>query len=67
MSKEGNWTSWPPHDHSEAKEGIYLHVDMPAPNFAIHLNYRDFNHPEIVAMTREGDAMAIKKSWSIRT
>ena len=63
MSKEGNWTSWPPHDHSEAKEEIYLYVDMPAPNFAIHLNYWDFANVEIVAMVREGDAVAIKKGY----
>ena len=63
MSKEGNWTSWPPHDHSEAKEEIYLYVDMPAPNFAIHLNYWDSNNPEIVAIVREGDAVAIKKGY----
>lgn len=63
MSKEGNWTSWPPHDHSEAKEEIYLYTDMPAPNFAIHLNYWDFNDPEIVAIVREGDAVAIKKGY----
>jgi len=63
MSKEGNWTSWPPHDHSEAKEEIYLYVDMPAPNFAIHLNYWDFDNAEIVAMVGEGDAVAIKKGY----
>ena len=63
MSKEGNWTSWPPHDHAEAKEEIYLYVDMPEPNFAIHLNYWDFKNPEIVAMVREGDAVAIKKGY----
>lgn len=63
MSKEGNWTSWPPHDHSQAKEEIYLYVDMPAPNFAIHLNYWDFQNAEIVAMVREGDAVAIQKGY----
>jgi len=63
MSKEGNWTSWPPHDHSEVKEEIYLYVDMPAPNFALHLNYWDFKNPEIVAMVQEGDAVAIKKGY----
>ena len=63
MSKEGNWTSWPPHDHSEAKEEIYLYTDLPDANFAIHLNYWDFNRPEIVAMVREGDAVAIKKGY----
>jgi 5-deoxy-glucuronate isomerase len=63
MSKEGNWTSWPPHDHSEVKEEIYLYVDMPDPHFAVHLNYWDFKKPEIVAMVREGDAVAIKKGY----
>ena len=63
MSKEGNWTSWPPHDHSEAKEEIYLYTDMPAPNFAIHLNYWNFKKPEIVAMVQDGDAVAIKKGY----
>jgi len=63
MSKEGNWTSWPPHDHSEAKEEIYLYVDMPAPHFAVHLNYWDFNNPEIITIVREGDAVAIKKGF----
>ena len=33
------------------------------PNFAIHLNYWDFKNPEIVAMVREGDAVAIKKGY----
>lgn len=63
MSKEGNWTSWPPHDHSEAKEEIYLYTDMPAPDFAIHLNYWDFHEPEIIALVSEGDAVAIKKGY----
>ncbi len=63
MSKEGNWTSWPPHDHSQVKEEIYLYVDMPAPHFAVHLNYWDFQNAEIVAMVREGDAVAIQKGY----
>ena len=63
MSKEGNWTSWPPHDHSTAKEEIYLYVDMPAPNFAVHLNYWDFRDPEVVTIVREGDAVAIQKGY----
>ena len=62
-SKEGNWTSWPPHDHSQVKEEIYLYVDMPAPQFAVHLNYWDFQNTEIVAMVREGDAVAIRKGY----
>lgn len=63
MSKEGNWTSWPPHDHSEVKEEIYLYVDMPEPNFAVHLNYWNFQEPEMIAIVREGDAVAIQKGF----
>jgi len=63
FSKDGNWTSWPPHDHSEAKEEIYLYIDMPGPNFGIHLNYTDFSDMEMVVPVWEGDAVAIKKGY----
>jgi len=63
FSKDGNWTSWPPHDHSEAKEEIYLYLDMPGPNFGIHLNYTDFRDMEMVVPVWEGDAVAIKKGY----
>lgn len=63
FSKDGNWTSWPPHDHSESKEEIYLYIDMPAPNFGIHLNYTDFQDMEMVVAVREGDAVAVKKGF----
>ncbi len=63
FSKDGNWTSWPPHDHSEAKEEIYLYIDMPHPNFGIHLNYTDFKDMEMVVPVWEGDAVAIKKGY----
>ncbi len=63
FSRDGNWTSWPPHDHSEIKEEIYLYVDMPEPSFALHLNYTDFKQMELVAPVWEGDAVAIKRGY----
>jgi 5-deoxy-glucuronate isomerase len=63
FSKDGNWTSWPPHDHSKEKEEIYLYIDMPHPNFGIHLNYVDFQEMEMVVPVWEGDAIAIKKGY----
>jgi 5-deoxy-glucuronate isomerase len=63
FSKDGNWTSWPPHDHSKEKEEIYLYIDMPHPNFGIHLNYNDFKDMEMVVPVWEGDAVAIKKGY----
>ena len=63
FSKDGNWTSWPPHDHWKEKEEIYLYIDMPHPNFGIHLNYTDFQEMEMVVPVREGDAIAIKRGY----
>ena len=63
FSKDGNWTSWPPHDHSKEKEEIYLYIDMPSPNFSIHLNYTDGRDMEMVVPVWEGDAVAIKKGY----
>jgi 5-deoxy-glucuronate isomerase len=63
FSKDGNWTSWPPHDHSKEKEEIYLYIDMLHPNFGIHLNYTDFREMEMVVPVWEGDAVAIKKGF----
>jgi len=63
FSKNGNWTSWPPHDHWQQKEEIYLYVDMPEPNFGLHLNYTDFRDMEMVVPVWEGDAVAIKRGY----
>ena len=63
FSKDGNWTSWPPHDHTKEKEEIYLYIDMPSPNFSLHLNYTDWKDMEMVVPVWEGDAIAIKKGY----
>jgi len=63
FSKDGNWTSWPPHDHHKEKEEVYLYIDMPAPNFSIHLNYTDHRDMEMVEPVWEGDAVAVKKGY----
>ncbi len=63
FSQDGNWTSWPPHDHHKEKEEIYLYIDMPAPNFSLHLNYTDGKDMEMVVPVWEGDAVAIKKGY----
>jgi len=63
FSKDGNWTSWPPHDHSKEKEEIYVYIDMPHPNFSLHLNYWDYKDMEMVVPVWEGDAVAIKRGY----
>ena len=38
-SQPGNWTSWPPHEHSAILEEVYVYFDMPPPAFGIQLVY----------------------------
>jgi 5-deoxy-glucuronate isomerase len=63
FSEDGNWTSWPPHQHDEWKEEIYLYVDMPEPNFGLHLNYTDPKAMDMVEPVWEGDAVAVKRGY----
>jgi 5-deoxy-glucuronate isomerase len=56
-SAPGNWTSWPPHEHAEMLEELYVYVDMPHPAYAIQLVYNNTEYPELAAVVREGDAV----------
>lgn len=38
-SREGAWTSWPPHQHEKDLEEVYCYFDMPAPKFGFHISY----------------------------
>ncbi|MGE5587766.1 MAG: 5-deoxy-glucuronate isomerase [Clostridia bacterium] len=59
----GNWTSWPPHDHTRTREEIYLYYDMPAPGFGIQLVYDDLNDIKLVDVVRDGDAVLIPHGY----
>lgn len=63
FSKEGNWTSWAPHEHAETKEEIYIYFDMPEPAFGIQFVYEDIDDPEFMGPVREGDAVTIKRGY----
>ena len=47
-SMPGNWTSWPPHEHTKLLEEVYVYFDMPAPAFGIQLVYTQPDKPEFV-------------------
>lgn len=38
-SREGTWTSWPPHQHEKDLEEVYCYFDIPAPKFGFHISY----------------------------
>ena len=63
FSKPGNWTSWPPHEHSEMLEEAYLYIDMPAPGWGIQLVYTNARDPELAAIVREGDCVLMPQGY----
>jgi len=63
MSKPGNWTSWPPHEHAATQEELYLFFDMPAPGFGTQYIYHTLEDPELVAPVYENDAVTIVQGY----
>jgi 5-deoxy-glucuronate isomerase len=62
-SEPGNWTSFPPHEHAEMLEELYVYYDMPAPAFGIQLVYTDTEEPEFVGIVRDGDAVVMPEGF----
>ena len=63
FSTPGNWTSWPPHEHSKLLEEAYLFIDMPAPSFGVQFVYTNPNDPELVQVVREGDCVLMPQGY----
>ena len=63
FSSDGNWTSWPPHEHANLLEEAYLYIDMPAPQFGIQMVYTDSETPELVQVVHEGDVVLMPRGF----
>lgn len=63
LSKPGNWTSWPPHEHAATQEELYLFFDMPKPGFGTQYIYHSLENPELVAPVYDGDAVTIVEGY----
>jgi len=63
FSTEGNWTSWPPHEHHDMLEEAYLYIDMPEPQWGIQLVYTDREEPELVQVVHEGDVVVMPRGY----
>ncbi|HEU4391857.1 MAG TPA: 5-deoxy-glucuronate isomerase [Blastocatellia bacterium] len=63
FSKPGNWTSWPPHEHSAMLEEAYLYIDMPSPGWGVQLVYTNARDPELTAVVREGDCVLMPQGY----
>ena len=62
-SLPGNWTSWPPHEHSRMLEELYVFFDMPAPAYGVQFVYTNRDTPEFVGMVSDGDAVVVPKGY----
>jgi len=62
-SDPGNWTSWPPHEHAEMLEEMYVYFDMPEPAYGIQLVYNNTQYPELVTVVRDGDAVLMPNGY----
>lgn len=63
FSADGNWTSWPPHEHENMLEEAYLYIDMPEPQWGIQLVYTDAREPELTQVVREGDVVIMPQGY----
>lgn len=63
FSKPGNWTSWPPHEHTSLAEEAYLYIDMPEPGWGLQLVYTDPRNPELVAVVKQDDVVIMPQGY----
>ncbi len=63
FSSDGNWTSWPPHEHENMLEEAYLYIDMPAPQWGVQFVYTNAQEPELVQVVREGDVVLMPQGY----
>lgn len=63
FSSDGNWTSWPPHEHQDLLEEAYLYIDMPKPGWGIQFVYTNAEEPELVQVVREGDVVLMPQGY----
>ena len=63
FSSDGNWTSWPPHEHENMLEEAYLYIDMPEPQWGIQLVYTDRKDPELLQVVHEGDVVLMPQGF----
>jgi 5-deoxy-glucuronate isomerase len=63
FSSDGNWTSFPPHEHAELLEEAYLYIDMPAPQWGIQMVYTNPQDPELIEVVREGDVVVMPRGF----
>jgi len=58
----GGWTAWPPHEHAEKREEVYVYFNMKN-SFGIQCVYDDMSNPYNVIIVKDGDLISIPKGY----
>lgn len=56
------WTVWPPHEHGDEKEELYVYFDLNG-GFGIQCIYEALDNPTACEIVREGDMMAVPRGF----
>lgn len=59
----GQWTSWPPHQHTKDLEEIYCYFDIPKPLSAFHFSSRKEGEFEFIHPVSTGDCVIIPEGY----
>jgi 5-deoxy-glucuronate isomerase len=58
----GGWTVWPPHEHGDEKEELYIYFDM-GDAFGIQCVYESLDDPLFCGIVRDGDMVAVPRGF----
>jgi 5-deoxy-glucuronate isomerase len=58
----GGWTVWPPHEHGDEKEELYVYFDM-GRAFGIQCIYETLDRPLFCGIVRDGDMVAVPRGF----
>lgn len=56
------WTVWPPHEHGDEKEELYVYFDM-GQAFGIQCVYETLDDPLFCGIVREGDMVSVPRGF----
>ena len=58
----GGWTVWPPHEHGDEKEELYVYFDM-GKAFGVQCVYESLEAPLFCDIVRDGDMVSVPKGY----
>jgi len=66
QGRAGGWTVWPPHEHGDEKEELYVYFDM-GQAFGVQCVYETLADPLFCGIVRDGDMVAVPRGYHPNT